>query len=407
MTGTVLAQVFSFLISPILTRIYSPDQMGDLNIYLRAVGFISALATARYELSLPLPKKEEHSYLLYRLSIRIAVYMLSGTCLLFFLYFLFTSFEFSKVVFALITVVSTAFVVLINLGTNWAIRKKQFRKISISRMVNSGVSNLLRWLFGALGMGSLGLLLASLIGYILSSLTFFREWFKIDKLHAQSRSNKKTRVLINTYREFPAINLPHALVDLGKDLLLAFFMVYYFSKDIFGWYSHSYSILQLPISIIGISISQVFFNRCAEIVNNGGSTVPLLRKTIIGLFFVSIVPFSILFFFGAPLFSFVFGENWANAGHYSEIMSIWFLTNFLVSVVSTLPTILRRQKQFFYLGMVTAALQLICFGLLPLYLGTSEAGFEKMLWIISIAQSIYFVFVIFQMFRFARAGVRK
>lgn len=407
MTGTVIAQLFSFLISPILTRIYTPGEMGDLNLYLRIVGFLSALATARFELSLPLPKKDEHSYLLYRLSMRIAVYMLLGVSVLSILYFLFTGFNQDLILFSVVTILSTAFLILINLGTNWSIRKKQFRKISISRMLNSGVGNSLRWLFGAFEMGSIGLLLASLIGYAVSSFTFLKEWFKIDKLHVSSRSGKKTKVLVNTYREFPTVNLPHVLVDLGKDLLLAFFMIFYFSKDIFAWYSHSYTILQLPISIVGLSIGQVFFSRCAELINSGASTVPLLRKTILSLFLLSIVPFTILFFFGTPLFSFVFGENWANAGYYSEIMSVWFLLNFLNSVVSTLPTVLHRQKQFFYLGIISAVIQLIGFGVLPLIMGKTEDQFPTILWIVSIVQSVFFIYVLFAMFRFARLGVSK
>lgn len=406
MTGTVIAQVFSVLISPILTRIYTPEEMGDLNIYLRAVGFLSAVATARYELSLPLPKKEEHAYLLYRLSIRISIYVLLGSCFLFFVYFLFTKFDVKTVNLAVFTLISSVFLVLINLGTNWAIRKKQFKKISTSRMLNSISSNLLRWLFGAMGMGSFGLLIASLVGYVLSSLTFFKEWFKIDKANRSFRSDGKTKVLMNTYREFPAINLPHVMVDLGKDLLLAFFMVFFFSKDVFGWYSHSYAILQMPISIIGISIGQVFFNRAAEIVNNGGSTLGLLKKTIGVLFAISIIPFTVLFFFGTPMFSFVFGKEWAQAGHFSEIMSIWFFMNFLNSVISTLPTILHRQKQFFYLGILSAAIQLFCFGALPILIGRTDQDFIKIIWIVSIAQSVFFCFVLFAMFRFAKAGYK-
>jgi teichuronic acid exporter len=406
MTGTVIAQVFSVLISPILTRIYTPEEMGDLNIYLRAVGFLSAVATARYELSLPLPKKEEHAYLLYRLSIRISIYVLLGSCFLFFVYFLFTKFDIKTVNLAVFTLISSVFLVLINLGTNWAIRKKQFKKISTSRMLNSISSNLLRWLFGVIGMGSFGLLIASLVGYVLSSLTFFKEWFKIDKANRSFRSDGKTKVLMNTYREFPAINLPHVMVDLGKDLLLAFFMVFFFSKDVFGWYSHSYAILQMPISIIGISIGQVFFNRAAEIVNNGGSTLGLLKKTIGVLFAISIIPFTVLFFFGTPMFSFVFGKEWAQAGHFSEIMSIWFFMNFLNSVISTLPTILHRQKQFFYLGILSAAIQLFCFGALPILIGHTDQDFIQILWIVSIAQSVFFCFVLLVMFRFAKAGYK-
>lgn len=407
MTGTVIAQVFSFLISPILTRIYSPEEMGDLNLYVRIVGFISALATARFELSLPLPKKDEHSYLLYRLSLRIAMYMMLGVVIISLFYFILTGFNTKLILFAILTFTSIVFIVITNLGTNWSIRKKHFKTIAISRMLNSGVSNLLKWGFGVLNWGSLGLILASLIGYLVSSISFVKEWFKIDRLHKNFRSQRKTKVLINTYREFPMVNLPHVLVDSGKDLLLAFFMIFYFSKDVFAWYSHSYSILQLPITIVGLAIGQVFFSKCAELVAEGKSTTSILKKTVISLFVLSIVPFTILFFFGRPLFSFVFGDNWENAGLYSEIMSIWFMINFLNSVVSTLPSILHRQKQFFYLGITSAVIQLSGFGLLPLYFGTGEEQFPKVLWVVSIVQSLFLIYVLYMMFKFSRLGVQK
>lgn len=407
MTGTALSQLFSFLISPILTRIYTPEEMGDLNLYLRIVGFLAALATARFELSLPLPKKDEHSYLIYRLSLKIATYILIGVSILAVGYLLVVRFTYDLAFFIALSLGSTLFLIYTNLGTNWAIRKKQFRRISVSKMVNSGVSNVLRWLFGVWGMGATGLLLGSFIGYIASSLSFIQEWFKIDKANTSFRSAKKTKALVKAYKEFPTINLPHVLVDLGKDLLLAFFIIFYFNKDVFAWYSHSYVILQIPISIIGLSISQVFFSRCAELVSEGKSTVPLLKNTIVILFFISIVPFTLLFFFGTPMFSFVFGANWANSGYYSEIMSFWFLFYFINSVVSTLPAVLHRQKQFFYLGIISAVIQLTGFGLMPLLIGSDEQHFPQILLFVSSVQGAFLVFTLYVMFRFAKKGVSR
>lgn len=407
MTGTVLSQLFSFLISPILTRIYTPEEMGDLNLYMRIIGFLAALATARFELSLPLPKKDEHSYLLYRLSLKIALFMLLGLFTFSLLYFSFTGFDISLLYFTALTLSSTLFLIFINLGINWAIRMKQFRAISSSKMLNSIVSNILKWMFGVLGMGSKGLLLASFIGFIAGSFSFIKKWVALDKMNLPFRSAKKTRVMVSAYREFPTINLPHVLVDLGKDLLLAFFMISFFSKNVFAWYSHSYAMLQLPISIIGLSISQVFFSRCAELVNDGKSVLPILKNTVLILFLISIIPFTVLFFFGSPLFAFVFGNNWINAGFYSEIMAYWFLFYFISSVISSLPTILHRQKHFFYLGIVSAVIQLVGFGVLPLIIGNNESDFPTILRFVACVQGLFFVFIIYTMFNFAKKGVKK
>ncbi|MEZ4889191.1 MAG: hypothetical protein R2779_01115 [Crocinitomicaceae bacterium] len=191
MTGTVLSQVISLLISPVLTRIYEPEVMSDLNLYTRIVGFLAALATARYELSLPLPKKDEHSYLIYRLSLKIAIIILAALSVVSVLYFAFTGFDFKLISFTAITLTSAFFLTFTNLGVNWAIRKKEFKRISLSKILVSGVSNVFKWLFGVLGMGSNGLLLASLLGFVVASLTFIKEWFTIDKNHSSFRSTKK------------------------------------------------------------------------------------------------------------------------------------------------------------------------------------------------------------------------
>lgn len=406
MTGTVFAQLFAFLISPILTRIYSPEEMGDMNMYLRAVSFISALATARYELSLPLPKKEEHAYLLYRLSFRIARNMFLACLVLAGVYLLIVKFTFANFWFIFFVLISSVVLVASNLGTNWAIRTKKFKRISYSRMSNSLINNSLRWLFGLFGWSSVGLYLASFIGYFISTIPFLQDWFRIHKQYKPIRSKGKTWVLIQTYREFPTVNLPHVLVDFGKDLLLAFFMVFFFSKEVFGWYSHSYTILQLPISIIGAAIGQVFFNRCAELVQEGKSTLPVLKKTVKTLFLIALTPFITLYFFGEELFSFVFGSNWRESGVYSEIMTVWFFMSFMTSVTSSLPTILSRQKQFFVLGIISAAIQLFSFGVLPLLIGQTNSDFITILYLVSFVQSGFFGYVLWRMFVYAKAGVK-
>ena len=75
MSGTLIAQIIGYAIAPILTRLYTTEEMGELGFYMRLTGFIAAIATLRYEAALPLPKKDEHSFLLYRLAYLIFLRM--------------------------------------------------------------------------------------------------------------------------------------------------------------------------------------------------------------------------------------------------------------------------------------------------------------------------------------------
>ena len=65
-TGTVIAQSIGYLLAPVITRIYTPEEIGEFGVFQRIVLLIAILSTARYEFSLPLPKKGEHAFQLFR-----------------------------------------------------------------------------------------------------------------------------------------------------------------------------------------------------------------------------------------------------------------------------------------------------------------------------------------------------
>lgn len=405
MTGTAVAQIINVLSAPILTRLYTQEEMGELGLYMRIVAFAAAISTLRYEMSLPLPKNDHHSFNIYRFTVRVTLIIAISLSFVSLIYLLLGGFEINLFWFGAITILSTFFVAFINLGTNWSIRMKHFGSISRQRIISSGVSNALKVGLGFIGIGSLALLISTLIGYVISCYEFFRE-FLLGKKHYVSSKNKQI-ALAKEYKEFPTVNLLHISTDLGRDLMIALFIGYNFGKDVFGLYGHAYAMLTLPLKVIGASISQVFYSKCSELVNEGKSTYELMIKTMKTLVLLSIIPFSILFFFGEPLFSFVFGKSWAASGLYAEVMSIWLLMNFLISPLSSLPLVLRRQKEFFLLSLLGGGLQLLAFGVMPIFYGTSKSAMIEVLWFTSITQFVYYSLVIFVILHYAKMGVKQ
>ena len=59
MTGTTIAQAIPIAISPILTRIYTPEDFGVFALYMAIASIIAVIATGRYEMAIMLPKEEE------------------------------------------------------------------------------------------------------------------------------------------------------------------------------------------------------------------------------------------------------------------------------------------------------------------------------------------------------------
>ena len=62
MTGTMVAQGFGYLFAPILTRIYTPEEMGELGVFLRVVSFGAAIATLKFENAIPIIKSDKDSF---------------------------------------------------------------------------------------------------------------------------------------------------------------------------------------------------------------------------------------------------------------------------------------------------------------------------------------------------------
>jgi O-antigen/teichoic acid export membrane protein len=151
--------------------------------------------------------------------------------------------------------------------------------------------------------------------------------------------------------------------------------------------------LRLPLILIGTTIGQVFYNRCAEMINRGERITDLLKRTIWVLFALSILPFGLLFFFGEDLFSVVFGEQWVTSGRYSEIMSCWLMLNFIMSPVSHIPLLLNRQKEYFFIGLTSSILQLTGFGLIPFLYGDTY-DFENILIFVSVAMVLLHLVII-------------
>lgn len=60
-TGVSIGQAIPLLISPILTRIYSPEDFGILALFLSIATLISVISSGRYEQAIMLPDTDEEA----------------------------------------------------------------------------------------------------------------------------------------------------------------------------------------------------------------------------------------------------------------------------------------------------------------------------------------------------------
>ena len=365
MTGTLVAQIIGYLLAPVITRLFTPAEMGEFGIFQRVTVLLATIATARYEYALPLPKKDKHAFILFRFALKISLITIS-LCLatgIFFAVIKGKGIDFYLLL--LLLIVSVFSLAFFNLGTNWSIRKKYFKKISLSKMSNSITLNTSRVIFGFLGWESLGLILSFALSLILGAAFFVYDFLTLKFISKSSLHKLKTRVLSREYKNFPVASLPHSLSDHARDLFIGIILIELFSESIFGSFDHTYKMLRIPAMLIGASLSQVFFNHISGKFNDGESILPLFKKIIGYLAIFSIIPFAVIYFFGSELFTFVFGDQWFISGRLSEIMAPWLMLNFIVTPLSTIPLVFNKQKSFFLISLLTSVFQVAGFLILP------------------------------------------
>ncbi len=402
MTGASVAQIIPLLLSPILTRLYGPTDFGVFAIYLSVVGLFSVIATGRYELAIVLPKKTNDALALVKLSFIIT----SAICLsVIFALILFNQtfldllkidpIKYGNILYFL--PISVFFLGLFQALNYWFNRKKRFAKITIARVSRTFFGNI-----SQIGIHytilSSGLIVGNIIGVVIASMIFIINFFRLEwqRFWQVSFNDMKKNALI--YKDFPLINSFHVFSDLARTSLFALLISYLFDNATLGFYALSLRVLQAPLGVIASSFGQVLYQKFSSVKNQGGNIYDVAKPIISKLLLFSLPFFTFLFIFGSEIFSTIFGQEWAVAGQYSQIMIPYLFANFLVSPISQIPVILNKQKSFFLISLfgniTTPSLLILC----------SFLGYdiEQSLTIISAFLTCFFVFILFWLLHIAK-----
>jgi len=350
MTGTVLSQVIMVITTPIITRLYNPDDFGMLALYTSVTGIFTVVASWRYDQAIMLPKEDKQAINILALSISITFTMAFIILLVmaFARNFIANLLDSEKLSFWLwFSPLGVLFGGLYQSLNYWSTRKKSFRFNAVSRISQSiataGITIAIAVLFKPTAGG---LIVGFIFGTSIGILVLFIQIWRDGQLKLFGNVNKSD-MWSNAveYKKFPYFDSWSGLLNSVSLQVPVFLFSRFFTQEVVGFYSLANRILLLPSTIIGQSVRQVSFQRSAELY---ASSMPIKRsflRSTYGLIVVSILPFSIILLFGKPIFSLVFGADWATAGLYAQILSFWFFSKFITPPASVLWIVFRKQDK--------------------------------------------------------------
>lgn len=392
--GTVISQLIPFAASPVLTRIYTPDQFSLLELVLRISALISVLATLRLDLSLPIPAEEKKAIQLFWTSLT-STFITSTLFLLFIVLFkdqISIYLDQPKLKVWLIYIPLLVLLTGISQnGLSFLLRRAKYLVIAIAKVLDSLINNLGKIVFGYfIGASLTSFILPNFIGVTclaLLPLFFIKDIFS--KLNIRE-SFVGIKSILKEFSDFPKINLPNALIDTLHLSLIAILISHYFGANALGLYALKIRVLKTPTIVLGNTAGQIFFRTASKMVGNEKPVYDLFRKYLFYFSAFSFLIFTPFIIAGPELFSFIFGSEWTMAGKLAQITAPWMMFNFIASALSYLPVILKKQSKVLKFSLINLVLIISCwiFGYYIL------ENFIHTVIIVSIAESLFFLIVI-------------
>jgi len=367
--GTTFAQILTILSVPVLTHLYQPENFGLWALYSSITSIISVIICMRYEHSIMLPESDEDAVNLLGVSfLAIGIVTILTLSIIWFLKDLIIDFLNSPQIGDYLWLVPPF--VLVNgifLALNgWNSRTKLFKRLSISRISSSFSTIATQIIIGIIDKkSSSGLITGSLTGQSVATFILAGQIWRDDRnLIRKSLDWKKMYEILKRYSKFPLVDSFSALMNSISWQLPAFLLAAFFSPAIVGFYSLGFRLLQIPMSLIGSSISQVFFQRASR-ASSSGTLSSLVENIFKFLVIIGMFPILVLTIVGSDVFTVIFGEAWAEAGVYTQILGFWAFVWFISSPLDGIYLVVEKYDFGFcfnFINLATRFLSLIIGG---------------------------------------------
>lgn len=374
--GTTIAQVVNLILYPALGRIYSVDEFAGLSILMSITSILSVIATGKYEFSIITTSSKIEALNVSILSIGLSVILMSLLSLIAILCPTIFNFIFrisDASYYILLASICTVAIVVFNVFNEWCVYNKYYKSLSYNKINNSLAVSLSKLFLGLTPYSLNGLVYGDLLGRWLSALGCNWRFLKRDKTLLKCVSRTEIIRLIKRYINFPKYVMPAQLLNVLATSIPVFFIGRHYTSIELGYYSMAMNVLVLPISLISVSLRDVFRKKAAEIFSETGDC----RKLFIGIFKpLCAIGFLILittYYFVPDAFALVLGEKWRMAGKYAQILMFFIYFDFVAMVFSAILMVVEKTRELLKWQIVHLTLTVISLYITLFWHGTMQS----------------------------------
>ena len=360
LSANVVAQAIGLLVYPILTRIYSPEDFGLLNLFLSIGGVLTLIAVAEYHYAIVLPKEEKDAVGVFHVGFLLlsCLVILVGVSGVFSepISLLFKAPSLSSVYYLL-----PGYVFLMglwNLLNYWYTRQQKFGKISIYQMSQSIISSASKIILGIQNLLRVGMVYSVVFAPLISILlVVVGSWRTLTPLFKFSWNNICQQAA--KYKNFPLYVMPRGLLNTLGGNLPTLLLTPYFGLVEIGFFGMALTLAFRPINIVCSSLYQVLYQKVTDKVNEQKGVLSLLRNFLMQIGVVTLLLFGVLYLVMPYMVSFLLGAEWVVVSDYIRIFLPWLFFVVLNTSLSFLPDVFGKQSIYLLFEILYIVVRLL------------------------------------------------
>lgn len=354
--GTAIAQLIGIVTAPLISRLYTPADIGLLSNFSAIASIVAVFAAGCYEHAIVLPEnKKETNAVLYTSFVISIIFSLIFTVLSILLRNQFIKiFHLEKLPeFWLYTIGAYIFLICFDASlTKFAIKNAHYKLLARTQVTQQIGSCTIKTGYGYFIGGVQGLFIGTFFTQVLRNLQLlFSE--RVYFLEKDDRPlPRDIASAIKRYKKFPLVTSWSLLFNTVSVQLPVIMITALFSITTSGSYSMANQILNLPLSLIGASVGNVFLQKASTLRFDISELRNLTNSVYKKLLLIGALCMSTVFFYGDWLFPFVLGEKWQLSGLFAQRISFWLLFVLATSPLTQIYIVLERQGEGLIVNLI-------------------------------------------------------
>lgn len=364
--GTIIAQAITACSTPVVTRLYTPEQIGVISVFLAFFGFWTSLLSWRYESALLIAHGDEESHQVFRLGMLCvvatslvawpALHTLSANGIL--------GFELLPAWSGWVAVP-----ILLGYGTymmlrSWCLRGGLVKDIARASIARSACNASARTILGLLGGGIPALFAAELLGAWGGGGALYRAVRRRFVASTPVASAwRDLRAVMIRYSKFAKYELPSVAINQIAMTIPVPMLAALYGSAAAGSFGMARLLVAIPNAQIGRAVGDTFQMELAGAMREGKyiEARSLFYGLLRSLSLLGLLPLIGIMVLGRWLVPYVFGKSWTEMGVFAVCIAPWMYAALVVSPLSNLLSILQAQQYKLLYDVSTTALMVLIY----------------------------------------------